>query len=68
MSNKAGGLYGGINFTASGATISSNFIPNNLPESSDSKQPPPAAPTQTPIEASQPAPSGGAGKATPGIS
>ncbi|KAF8628444.1 hypothetical protein AX15_003959 [Amanita polypyramis BW_CC] len=63
---KAGGLYGGIHFTASGATISSSFIPQNTPES-ESNQPQPAV-TQAPTESSQPPATGGAGKATPGWS
>ncbi|KAK2466963.1 hypothetical protein APHAL10511_001221 [Amanita phalloides] len=67
MSNRAGGLYGGIHFTASGATISSNFIPH-IPQDDSDSNPQPTIPPQVPVEASQPAPSGGAGKATPGWS
>ncbi|KAF8636734.1 hypothetical protein AX17_003537 [Amanita inopinata Kibby_2008] len=66
MSSKAGGLYGGIHFTSSGATISSNFIPQNT-QQSDSTQLQPVV-TQTSTESSPAAPSGGAGKATAGWS
>ncbi|KAM6500569.1 hypothetical protein JOM56_003583 [Amanita muscaria] len=64
MSSRAGGLYGGIHFTSSGATISSNFIPQNIPQS----DPQPSATQATTTEKTQPAPAPAAGKATPGWS
>ncbi|PFH54403.1 hypothetical protein AMATHDRAFT_83440 [Amanita thiersii Skay4041] len=74
MSSNPGGLYGGIHFTSSGATISSNFIPapalapplqNAVDSDSSQLQISTAQPNN---ESGSAAPSGGTGKATAGWS